>query len=118
MSELIVCLSTGKGTWGHVSRLIQDGNWEKVFLVTNAFGKENFTLDKNSEFIVIDPNKDLAELREDIYNQLKEKVKDSEVGLNLVSGTGKEHMALVSAVLKLGIGIRLVALTNDGVQEI
>lgn len=118
MTELIVCLSTGKGTWGHVSRLIQDGGWEKVFLVTNAFGKENFTSEKDSEFIVVDPNKGLAELRDDIYNQLKDKVKGAEIGLNLVSGTGKEHMALVSAVLRLGVGIRLVALTKDGVQEI
>ena len=118
MTELIACLSTGKGTWGHVSRLIQDGEWEKIFLVTNSFGKENFTAEKESEFLVIDPNKGLVELRDDIYNQLKEKVKGAEVGLNLVSGTGKEHMALVSAVLKLGVGIRLVALTKDGVKEI
>lgn len=118
MAELIACLSTGKGTWGHVSRLIQDGNWEKVFLVTNAFGRENFTSEKESEFIVIDPNRGLEELRDDIYDHLKDKIKSAEVGLNLVSGTGKEHMALVSAVLKLGVGIRLVALTKEGVQEI
>lgn len=118
MTELIACLSTGKGTWGHVSRLIQDGNWEKIFLVTNAFGKENFSPEKESEFIVIDPNKGLNDLRDDIYNQLKGKVKGTEVGLNLVSGTGKEHMALLSAVLKLGIGIRLVALTKEGIEEI
>ena len=118
MTELIACLSTGKGTWGHVSRLIQDGEWEKIFLITNLFGKENFTPEKNAEFIVIDQNKGLTELREDIYKALKERVQGTEVGLNLVSGTGKEHMALVSAVLKLGVGIRLVALTKDGVQEI
>lgn len=120
MSELIVCLSTGKGTWGHVSRLIQDGEWEKIFLVTNDFGRENFTSDKPAEFLVVDPNKELAELRDDMYNQLRDKVKNGEVdiGLNLISGTGKEHMALMSAVLKLGIGIRLIALTKDGVQEV
>ena len=120
MSELIVCLSTGKGTWGHVSRLIQDGEWEKIFLITNDFGKENFTPDKPAEFLVIDPNKEINELRDDIYNQLKSNVKSGEVdiGLNMVSGTGKEHMALVAAVLKLGIGIRLIALTKNGVEEI
>jgi len=120
MSELIICLSTGKGTWGHVSRLIQDGEWEKIFLVTNDFGRENFTSDKPAEFLVIDPNKEINELRDDMYNQLKSKVKVGEVdiGLNLVSGTGKEHMALMSAVLKLGIGVRLVALTKEGIQEV
>ena len=48
---------------------------------------------------------------------LKENVNE-EVGLNFISGTGKEHMALLSAVLKLGIGIRFFALTKDGVKEI
>jgi len=120
MSELIVCLSTGKGTWGHISRLIQDGEWEKVFLVTNSFGKENFTPEKPAEFIIVDANKELVELRDDIYNQLKTKVKSGEfdVGLNIISGTGKEHMALVSAVMKLGMGVRLIALTKEGVQEL
>ncbi len=120
MSELIVCLSTGKGTWGHVSRLIHDGEWEKIFLVTNAFGKENFTPDKPAEFLVVDPNKEINELRDDIYDQLRSKVKSGEVdiGLNMISGTGKEHMALMAAVLKLGIGIRLVALTKNGVEEV
>jgi len=42
MTELVACLSTGKGTWGHVSRLIADGTWEKIILITNDFGKENF----------------------------------------------------------------------------
>ncbi len=66
----------------------------------------------------MDPNKEFTDLRDDIYNQLKAKVKGEEVGLNLVSGTGKEHMALMSAVLKLGVGVRLVALTKDGVKEL
>jgi len=52
MTTLIACLSTGKGTWGHVSRLIQDHEWEKIFLITNEFGKENFNNQKNAEFIL------------------------------------------------------------------
>jgi len=118
MTELITCLSTGKGTWGHVSRLIQDGEWEKVFLITNDFGKENFSAEENSEFLVVDPNQGLRELRDNMYNQLKDKITGTEVGINIVSGTGKEHMALVSAVLKLGVGVRLVALTQEGVKEL
>ena len=58
------------------------------------------------------------QLRDEVLQKLKEKVTGSEVGLNFVSGTGKEHMALVSAVLKLGVGVRFVALTQDGVQEL
>jgi len=40
------------------------------------------------------------------------------VALNLVSGNGKEHMAILSALLKLGIGVRLMAVTKDGVREL
>ena len=35
MTDLIACLSSGKGTWGHVNRLISDGEWGKIFLITN-----------------------------------------------------------------------------------
>ena len=117
MTSLIACLSTGKGTWGHVSRIIEDEKWDKVFLITNEFGKENFQQTKNTELIIIDSNKGLKELQKDIVDQLKDKV-EGEVALNIVSGTGKEHMALLSALLKLGLGIRLIALTKDGVEEI
>ena len=117
MTSLIACLSTGKGTWGHVSRIIEDEKWEKVFLITNEFGKENFQQTKNTELIIIDSNKGLRELQKDIIEQLKDKV-EGEIALNIVSGTGKEHMALLSALLKLGLGIRLIALTKDGVEEI
>ncbi|MDD5253764.1 MAG: hypothetical protein PHG05_01495 [Candidatus Nanoarchaeia archaeon] len=117
MTTLIACLSTGKGTWGHVSRLIQDETWEKVFLVTNDFGKENFTKDDKTEFIVIDPNKSVIDLIEEIKNYLDGKL-EGDVAVNMVSGTGKEHMALLAALLKLGVGIRLMALTKDGIKEL
>ena len=118
MTELIACLSTGKGTWGHVNRLIEDETWERVILITNEYGKENFKKNEKTEFLVVNPNQGLKELRDEIYNKLKELIKGTEVSVNFVSGSGKEHMALISALLKLGIGIRLVALTKDGVEEI
>jgi hypothetical protein len=118
MSTLIACLSTGKGTWGHVSRLIEDQKWEKVILITNEFGKENFTKKENTELIIIDPNKGLKELQKDVQSKLKEKVTDTDVYLNIISGTGKEHMALISSLLKLGLGINLTALTQEGISEI
>lgn len=118
MTELVACLSSGKGTWGHVSHLIQKEKWDKIILITNEFGKENFNKDEKTELILIDFNRGLKDLRDDIYNQLKEKIKGTEVALNIVSGTGKEHMALLSALLKLGLGIRLVALTKDGMDEL
>lgn len=118
MTELIACLSTGKGTWGHVNRLITDQKWSKVFLITNDYGKENFSKDDKTELISVNFNQGLRELRDEIYNNLNGKIKSTEIAVNLVSGTGKEHMAMISALLKLGVGIRLLAVTKDGVEEI
>lgn len=118
MTELIACLSTGKGTWGHVSRLMQDGKWDKIFLITNDYGKENFTKDNKTELIALNLNQGIKELRDEILNNLKDKVKGTEVAVNVISGMGREHMALIAALLKLGVGFRLVALTKDGVEEI
>ena len=118
MTELIACLSTGKGTWGHVSRLISDQEWDKVFLITNDYGKENFNKDDKTELIAVNINQGLKELIGEIQERLKEKINGSEVAVNFISGTGKEHMALMSALLKLGVGIRLTALTKEGVEEV
>jgi hypothetical protein len=119
MTTLVACLSTGKGTWGHVARLVAEEDWEKVILIGNDFAKENFKIEKkDTEFIVIDPMRHLPELVEEIKKGLDGKIKGAEVALNIVSGSGKEHMAVLSALLKLGFGIRLVALTKEGVKEI
>ena len=118
MTELIACLSTGKGTWGHVNRLIEDGKWSKVILITNEYGKENFKKNDKSEFIVVNMNQGLKEMRDELKTKLKPLIKGTEVGINLISGAGREHMAIISALLQLGIGIRLIALTKDGVEEV
>jgi hypothetical protein len=118
MTSLIACLTTGKGTWGHVNALIKGESWDKVFLVTNEFGMEKFTKDDNTEFILIDNKKPVSEIIDLIKKQLEGKINDTEVALNLVSGTGKEHMAILSAVLKLGLGVRLVVAEAESVREI
>ena len=116
--ELVACLSTGKGTWGHVSRLINDGEWSKIILVTNNFGKENFTNEKKTEMIVIDDRGPLESIRDSLVKELKEKLEGPEVAVNFASGSGKEHMALMSALLKCGLSLRFYALTTDGMKEI
>ena len=118
MPTLITNLSTGKGTWGHVGRLIEDQSFEKIFIITNEYGKENFNKNDKCEFITIDPNRELKEVRDEIQSALKNKIKETEVAVNIISGTGKEHMASISALLKLGMGIRLIALTKEGIEEI
>ena len=118
MTDLIACLSSGEKSWAHVSRLIKDQDWKNIFIITNDFGKKNFESEKVVEFVVVDFQKPVFELIEDIRKGLKDKITDLEVALNIVSGTGKEHMAILSALLKLGVGIRFMAVTKDGIKEL
>lgn len=118
MTDLIACLSTGKGTWGHVQRVIEGMEWGKVYLITNEFFKDRFNSSKKAEMILVDNKKTISEMAADIKKALDGKINDLEVGLNIVSGEGKEHMAVISALLQLGLGIRLVVLTREGVRVI
>lgn len=117
MTELIVSLSSGKGTWGHVARLIEGEEWTKIFILTNEFGAEKFNKPDNAEFILINERQGLQELVAQIEQQLKGKT-GHEVAVNFVSGSGKEHMAVLSALMKLGLAFRLIAVTKDGIKEI
>ena len=118
MTDLIACLSSGEKSWAHVARLIKEEDWKKIFIITNDFVKQNFKAEKEVEFVVVDFQKPVSELIECIRNGLKGKVTDFEVALNIVSGSGKEHMAILSALLKLGVGVRLMAVTKEGVREL
>lgn len=108
MTNLVACLSTGKGTWKTVSSLTKSGQFEHVFLITNAFGKEHFTPEEHTQLIVVDSAKPSQELVAEIKKALENKIQDTEVALNLTSGSGKEHLAVLAALLQLGLGIRLV----------
>ncbi len=119
MTELIATLSSDGSAWPHVKKIIEEQPWEKVFLVTSSSTKKSdFKSNKEVNFIVTDINKPVAELIKDITIQLKEKIKGMEIALNLVSGTGKEHMSVLSAIMKLGLGFRLIAATKEGIVEI
>ena len=117
MTDLIACLSGQKG-WPHIERLISENDWKKVFMITDESGRKNFKAKKEVEFVVVDSTKPVFELIDDIRKGLDGKITDLEIALNLVSGSGKEHMAILSALLKLGVGIRLMAVTKDGVREL
>jgi hypothetical protein len=113
--ELVALLSTGKGTWGQVSGLIQKGEWEKVIILGPSFAKEFTVSGEPFDFIEFDSNKSLVQLKKDLAKKLEGKLEGLEVALSIASGNGKEHMALQSALLSLPVGIRFTALTKDGV---
>jgi len=111
--ELVALLSSGKGTWGQVSGLVKQGEWDSIILIGNSFARK-FTLEKNHEFIEVSDNA-LVQMKQELVEKLKNKIKGTEVALSVASGNGKEHMALISALLSIPVGIRFTALTKDGI---
>ncbi|MBT3720096.1 hypothetical protein HN789_05140 [archaeon] len=111
MTSLIVLLSTGKGTWAKTIKIINSHTWDKIIIVTNEFGKSTFQKKDNMELIVINPDDPIKKIISKIKDSLN--IIDTEVALNLSSGSGKEHMALLSAILKSGLGIRLITYETE-----
>lgn len=111
--ELIAFLGEDKGAWGQITGLINRGKWDKIILVKN---KNAIGFNGKAEMIEVDSARMLSELKEEIARKLKGKISGLEVALSIASGTGKEHMALISALLGMPVGVRLVAFTKNGVE--
>src|SRR3989344_3546938 len=119
MPTLIACLSTGKGTWVDVNKIMHSQPWSNIFLITNTFGKEHFTPPfKNIELIELNPDDDLSVLIEHIKKSLKSKITDFEVAVNFSSGSGKEHMAVLEAILEHGLNFRIVGIVNGNTESL
>ena len=112
--ELVALLSSGQGTWGQVAGLIKQGEWDRIILIADDFSKK-FNSEKKAEMIVVDFNKPIKELKQDLKEKLKPKIDGMEVALSIASGEGKEHMALISTLIDIPVGIKFTALTKDGI---
>jgi hypothetical protein len=117
MTDLVCCLSTGKGTWIEVAKLINNQSWDNIFLITNDFGKEKFSSEKKVNFLLVDVNKGMEAMKNSVISGLKDKI-SGEIGVNFVSGSGKEHMAMLSALMNLGVGMRFVVAADSDVKEL
>lgn len=111
--ELIALLSSGKGTWGQVAGLVKQGDWDNIILLGSEFAQK-FSLEKKHEFIEF-REENLIGMKQQFLEKLKDKIKGTEVALSIASGNGKEHTALISALLSIPVGIRFTALTKDGI---
>jgi hypothetical protein len=115
MGILVACLTTGKGTWNTVTEIINSTEWKKIYLITNDFGKENYKHKKEINYVIINLADNVEIMRDKIIAGLEDLQKEigfSDVALNFSSGIGKEHSAMLAAILKLGCGIRIVDTKN------
>ncbi|MCC7569084.1 MAG: hypothetical protein KO463_05675 [Candidatus Methanofastidiosa archaeon] len=111
MKTLIATLGVGKGTWGKVKRICSE-EWDSVILLGNAWAKDTYK--PANEWIVLEDEKDVCQLVEDIKPSLDRDL--GEIYINLLSGSGREHNAVVAALLSLNKKFTMVCVCDDGVQ--
>ncbi len=115
--ELVAFMGDDKENWGQVNGLINRGDWEKIILVKSK-SSEDYDSPKEADIVIVDTSKPLMELKEDMVNKLRKKFQGFDVNVSIASGTGKDHMALISALLSIPVGIRLVVFTKNGIEFI
>lgn len=118
MAQFVSLLSKGEGTWGQVSGLMKRGQWEKIIIIGDSYAKNFIVEGVQFDFIEVNLDNSLMNLKKELVEKLKPKLDSdfsSEVAVSIASGTGKEHMALISALLSIPVGVRFTALTKEGV---
>lgn len=113
MTILVTVLGSQTDSWAHVAKLIKQGGFDEVVLITNDFAKDKLTPDSDTSLVVVDFNQPIHILLDTFLKELRPILKGTEVALNMVGGTGSVHMALLSSLLKLGLGIRLVVASDN-----
>jgi len=112
MASFVAVLGKGRGTWGHIARLIQEESFDSILLISNDFGKEHFAPSKQCDWVLINARTGFEVLK----NTIKEKLPNGEIIVSLISGTGKEHTALMAAIKEKGNAYKLVILTGEGTK--
>ena len=127
MAHLIACLGSDKETWNDVNKVIQSGFFDKVYIITTEASERHYVKPilpalKNNviiKLVKLNFNNASEDLVPELYVILKkyfleDKIQDLDIAVNIISGTGKEHSIIISTLMKLGYGIRLVDLDKNG----
>lgn len=114
--EFVAFLGQDEHNWGQVTALLNRLEYERAILVVDAMSA-NYPQNEKCTIIRIDTSQALLAVQQELSTKLKKELHgDFEVALSLASGTGKDHMALLSALLNLPVGVKLVVYTKEGVQ--
>lgn len=123
MAHLIACIGSKKDTWDVSGKVVASGLFDKIYLVADDsvsdYVKPKVKPGASIEIIRLDYSRASEDLVPELYIILKkyfvqDKIQDLDIAVNIASGTGKEHAIIISTLMKLGYGIRLVDLDKDG----
>ena len=114
--EFVAFVGADKENWGQVTALINRLEYEKCALIMSSKA-EGFPVPENCKVIELKSEMPLLEMKDYLIEKLKPFLSgDFEVALSIASGNGKEHMALLSALLNVPVGVKLVVYTKEGIQ--
>ena len=82
MNVFLGVLSTGKGTWGQVAHIIDNKDYEKVYLVSNEWAQDKFNCTKTINWIIIDPRKGFSEIMDDLEKQWPTDIQEIDAASN------------------------------------
>jgi hypothetical protein len=115
MTTLITLLGTGKGTWIEVHALLKLNAFENQLVFIDEWAARDYRNEYNATLIPIPSEASTEQLLSVFKQHLKAAVPatDFDIALNIASGSGKQHAALLSAAITSGYGIRLVTVENN-----
>ncbi|MBI4140167.1 hypothetical protein HY483_04405 [Candidatus Woesearchaeota archaeon] len=113
MAVLVASIGAGKGSWALIGTLMNAYEWSRIILVGDDFASK-FSHDKNFDFVLVSESLGIRDISMIIDSGLGNLGFD-DVAVNLVSGSGVLHMALMIAVLRKGCGLRFVTVDETGV---
>jgi len=113
LKTFIATIGVGKGTWGKLKRICSE-EWDNIIILGNQWAKDTFKIDSPFSWILLDDQKDVCLLVEDIVKELP--TDSDEVYVNMVSGSGREHVALLSALVDNKKAFKTVCVCDDGIR--
>lgn len=114
--NLIAFVGKDTDNWGQISALVNRMECERVVIV-QASDAPIFPASEKCEVVTSDSSLPIVALKNSLMSGLKPLLgSEFEVAISLASGTGKEHMALLGALLAIPVGVRVVVYTKEGVQ--
>ena len=114
--ELVAFVGGDKENWREITGVMNRLECDKIVIVKDK-KVSGFPNSLKTRVVDVDSGAPLMELKSEMMSKIKKELMgDFEVALSLASGNGKEHMALISALLSIPVGIRLVVFTKKGVE--
>jgi hypothetical protein len=123
MAHLIACIGKDKESWNDVDTIIKSGFFDKVYILINdvvavQYAKPILKSSIDVKLVRLNFTKASEDLVPELFVILKkyfteDKITDLDIAVNISSGNGKEHAIVISTLMKLGYGIRLVDLDKD-----